>query len=329
MITQKYKFYSIGELARRSGVPVKTIRHYSDTGVLPPSAITEARYRLYSEADRARLELIRALRGAGFDLPTIARLLQSDLSPEEAVRLQLEAVEAQLRQLRRHRAVLRAALRDGPTLSHLDRAAALARIDGQERALFLRHHLERAMEGIPVDPEWKEWLFGAAIPDLPDDPTDAQLSAWLELAELVADPDFLAKTREQARPWWEAAQGHFDFAEWQRRLDEVMTAAAALAEEGVAPDAECARPVIDQWIAMHAAAAGRTPDAGFAREMLDRFEAGADPTAARYWELIALLRGETEPSPVTRAHHWLLEGVRRYPSRIRPSEGSVHEPEEG
>jgi DNA-binding transcriptional MerR regulator len=54
---KKDGLYKIGELSRLSGVSIKTIRHYSDQGVLPPSGVTEAGYRLYSEADRSRLEL--------------------------------------------------------------------------------------------------------------------------------------------------------------------------------------------------------------------------------------------------------------------------------
>ena len=76
-----------------SGVSVKTIRHYSDTGVLPPSDVTRAGYRLYSEADRSRLELVRALRAAGFGLPTIRNLVEGRGDPSEAMKLQLEAVD--------------------------------------------------------------------------------------------------------------------------------------------------------------------------------------------------------------------------------------------
>jgi hypothetical protein len=41
---------SIGALARAMGVPVKTIRHYSDAGVLPPTARSRGRYQLYRDA---------------------------------------------------------------------------------------------------------------------------------------------------------------------------------------------------------------------------------------------------------------------------------------
>ena len=81
----------IGLLARRSGLPVKTIRFYSDEGLLPPSDRTEAGYRLYGETELARLELIRTLRDAGVDLPTIRAVLERDLSLGEALQLVGEA----------------------------------------------------------------------------------------------------------------------------------------------------------------------------------------------------------------------------------------------
>src|SRR5215217_1454927 len=102
--------YTIGEVARLSGVPVKTIRYYSDVGVLPPSEVTATGYRLYSADDQARLTLIRTLRAIGFDVPTITRLLRDEVRPVDAVQLQLEAVEVQMRTLQLQRAVIRAAL---------------------------------------------------------------------------------------------------------------------------------------------------------------------------------------------------------------------------
>ena len=53
---------SIGELARRTGLPVRTIRFWSDAGVLPPVARTAGGRRLYDAADAAQLELLATLR---------------------------------------------------------------------------------------------------------------------------------------------------------------------------------------------------------------------------------------------------------------------------
>src|SRR5512138_3544486 len=106
----KTELHAIGEAARLSGLPVKTIRFYSDAGLLPPSGTTEAGYRLYSDRDLLRLDLIRTLRAVGFDLPTIRAMLEGKEGPGDAARLQLEALDVQVRALKRQQALLRTAL---------------------------------------------------------------------------------------------------------------------------------------------------------------------------------------------------------------------------
>ena len=108
---------TIGRLARLTGMPVKTIRFYSDAGLLPPRQVSAARYRLYATEDQARLELIRTLRSVDVDLPSIRRLLDGQRGLRDLLRVQLEAVEATLRLLARRRAVLRAALQKRPAPS--------------------------------------------------------------------------------------------------------------------------------------------------------------------------------------------------------------------
>ncbi|MDX6328063.1 MAG: hypothetical protein QOI83_446 [Streptomycetaceae bacterium] len=72
--------FSIGDLARRTGLPVKTIRFYSDLGVVPPTDRTPAGYRLYDLDALARLELVRTLRDLGIDLATIQRVLEREIT---------------------------------------------------------------------------------------------------------------------------------------------------------------------------------------------------------------------------------------------------------
>lgn len=67
----------IGAVAARSGVPVKTIRFYSDQGLLLPSGRSEGRYRLFDASVYAELALIRTLRGLDIPLPTIAAVLEA------------------------------------------------------------------------------------------------------------------------------------------------------------------------------------------------------------------------------------------------------------
>jgi Cd(II)/Pb(II)-responsive transcriptional regulator len=65
----------IGELARATGTPVETIRHYEREGLLPPPPRTEGNYRLYRAAEVERLGFIRQCRGLDMSLDEIRRLL--------------------------------------------------------------------------------------------------------------------------------------------------------------------------------------------------------------------------------------------------------------
>jgi len=88
----------IGEVARASGLTVRTLHHYDEIGLLVPSARSEAGYRLYSDDDVRRLYRILALRGTGFPLEEIAAtLVREGEDPRPAVRRHLERIDEQLR----------------------------------------------------------------------------------------------------------------------------------------------------------------------------------------------------------------------------------------
>ncbi|AYV32657.1 Mercuric resistance operon regulatory protein (plasmid) [Streptomyces sp. ADI95-16] len=88
--------YSIGELSRRSGLPVKTIRFYSDLGIVPPTDRSPAGYRLYGLDALARLDLARTLRELGLDLATVRKVPQ-------VVDAHADALDAQIQTLRLRR----------------------------------------------------------------------------------------------------------------------------------------------------------------------------------------------------------------------------------
>ncbi|NRG40820.1 MerR family transcriptional regulator [Rathayibacter sp. VKM Ac-2835] len=91
----------IGELADRSSLSLRTIRHYDEVGLLRPSGRTEGGFRLYTERDFDRLLLIRRMKPLGYTLDAMTELLrvvdslEKAESPEEtaAIRAQLAAFE--------------------------------------------------------------------------------------------------------------------------------------------------------------------------------------------------------------------------------------------
>jgi DNA-binding transcriptional MerR regulator len=65
---------TVGQLARATGVPAKTIRYYEQVGVLPVPRRSEAGYRHYSRHDVHRLLFIRRARALGLSLATLKTL---------------------------------------------------------------------------------------------------------------------------------------------------------------------------------------------------------------------------------------------------------------
>lgn len=67
----------IGEVARRSGLPIKTIRFYSEEGLIHPTGRSEGGYRLFSEEVFAELSLIRTLKAMEIPLQDVRQILES------------------------------------------------------------------------------------------------------------------------------------------------------------------------------------------------------------------------------------------------------------
>lgn len=89
------RVWRVGELARETGVTVRTLHHYDRLALLVPSSRTSGGHRCYTRDDVRRLHRIVALRGFGFRLEDIAAVLRAepDQDPRELVRQELALVE--------------------------------------------------------------------------------------------------------------------------------------------------------------------------------------------------------------------------------------------
>ncbi|MCZ2811087.1 MerR family transcriptional regulator [Modestobacter sp. VKM Ac-2979] len=65
----------IGQVAERIGLSLRTIRFYEENGLVVPTSRTEGGFRLYSEADVARFEVIKRMKPLGFSLEEMQELL--------------------------------------------------------------------------------------------------------------------------------------------------------------------------------------------------------------------------------------------------------------
>ena len=93
----KSEALKVGELARRTGLTIRTLHHYDEIGLLKPSLHTEAGYRLYTRADVARLQQVLSLRQLGFALEEVRHCLdRPGFAPLEVIRLHVTRLREQI-----------------------------------------------------------------------------------------------------------------------------------------------------------------------------------------------------------------------------------------
>ncbi len=96
------EYLSIGELARKMGVTVRTLQYYDKEGLLKPSALSEGGRRLYSAKDIVRLHQILSFKYLGFSLEEIkSRIFNLD-TPEKVAAIlnqQKKAIQEQIEEL--------------------------------------------------------------------------------------------------------------------------------------------------------------------------------------------------------------------------------------
>jgi DNA-binding transcriptional MerR regulator len=113
--------WKVGELARRTGLSVRTLHYYDELGLLSPSHHSGSGHRLYDADDVARLQRILSLRQLGFALEEIRDCLgRAEFAPQRILQLHRarlrEQIELQQRLDRRLEAI-QARLRSAETVS--------------------------------------------------------------------------------------------------------------------------------------------------------------------------------------------------------------------
>ncbi|NOU78275.1 MerR family transcriptional regulator [Paenibacillus sp. LMG 31459] len=93
------RHWKVGELAKLTGLTVRTLRFYDQTGLFSPSGRTDSGHRLYNEADLSQLQQIVSLKELGLSLEEIKSILGGEqISALEIVNLQTGRVKEQIRQ---------------------------------------------------------------------------------------------------------------------------------------------------------------------------------------------------------------------------------------
>lgn len=101
-------YMTVGEVAKKMGVSVRTLQYYDKKGLLPPSAESEGRRRLYTDKDVIKLYQILSLKSLGFSLEDIRERLISLNTPEEVAKALTEQADMLRAKIKQWEEALRA-----------------------------------------------------------------------------------------------------------------------------------------------------------------------------------------------------------------------------
>ncbi|MDX2606130.1 MerR family transcriptional regulator [Streptomyces caniscabiei] len=299
MIENGTELFTIGQLARGSGLSVRTIRYWSDEGVLHPVTRSTGGYRLYDAESVARLELVRTLRELGLGLDHVRQVLAGETSVAEVAAAHVAALDAQIRALRVTRAVLSTVARRGSTAEEMTLMNRLARLSAAERGRIIDDFMEETFGGLDTaDPDIRTRLR-FSLADLPEDPTPEQVDAWVELAEMLQDQGFRARMRQTVE--FNAADRGPEVAAGTSLwfMSRLVRLAGEALRDGVDPASPAAEEVL----------AGLLGDADRA-VLLERVTSAAHAELARFRELTALVRGVEPLSAHTEEFAWVVAALR-------------------
>jgi len=325
------ELYSIGDVARRTGLSVSAIRFYADEGVVTPTALTEGGFRQYDVHTIARLELVRTLRDLGAGLDDIRRVLTEESTLHELAVTHLRLLEDQLRQFRARRAVLRTIVRQDSTTEQVSLMHKLVSMSDDDRDQLITRFWDFVTEGLDVHPEYVERLRSRR-PHLPDDPSTEQLEAWIELAEIVQDETFRTSMREFYHRSFGTEQGKLlTTPEMMARVEQhrqLLLDARAAQQAGMPADSQQARDIAERVAADTAevtAAMTGNHDPDRARRSITGFDRDgkaaqwlANSTGlkllSRYHRLVATINGTPIPNPdpdqVAALRAWMAAALR-------------------
>lgn len=102
--------WTIQEVARRTGVTSRTLRHYHAVGLLPPARVAGNGHRRYGRGELVRLQRILLLRGLGLGLPQIRSILDGQQDDAAALAEHLELLNTERRRLQDQIRAVRATL---------------------------------------------------------------------------------------------------------------------------------------------------------------------------------------------------------------------------
>ncbi len=189
------KDWSIQEIARLAGTTSRTLRHYDDIGLLPPTRIAPNGYRHYDAPALVRLQRILLLRDLGLGLPQIAGILAKESAETSALQTHLALLREEQARLARQIASVEStidALRGGEELM------AENMFDGFDHTQYKEEVEDRWGKKAYADSDrWWRGMTDAERADWQQRVSDLGRD-WIAAAESGIDPAF-AEAQDVAR----------------------------------------------------------------------------------------------------------------------------------
>lgn len=321
----------VGELARRTGLTVRTLHHYDEIGLLKPSGRSDSGYRMYGAQDVARLHAIQALRYLQLPLAEIGPLLDGrHAKPEAIIDEQMRALQRQIREateLHDRLALLRDGILAGKAPDIADWVESLARMAtfgkyfsaGELKSIFTRY-AEVEREWLALQPEVRAHMDAGGAVDSAQG--QALTRRWMQLMMRWMRGDFALMERWGAM-YREEPSAHgmhgappadmIAYMEraiaWRYQLLCTHFDEAEIKALGYVPDAEFA--AIDA-AGQKLLAAGASPRSRPARALLARWQALTERTAGGNATIRRKLQTMHQADPLLLAGHPLGPAVRRF-----------------
>lgn len=286
--------WTIGQLAARTGLPVKTVRYYSDIGLLPLAERSAGGHRRYRPEALEQLHLVQRLRALDTPISTLTQLVSGERSLGGLIADEMGLVRSRLTELHWRQATLEA-LDNCSGEERLRRLEVLSRV---QRLPEAQDRLGRAWgQTIPasVPARLAEAITAQAVPEPPKNPTAEVVLAYAELHTLTRHQDF---------PVYWACPHVRDKASLYSELFDACELAAGPVAAGLPPQPGEA---LDHFSRACARSRGEDDTPGF-RAFIGAQLHGTIPLFRHYWQHVATITAAQRPN-LGITHCWLVEGL--------------------
>ena len=200
------------------------------------------------------------------------------------------------------------------SLEYLHSIGEALAVEAEDRSRFMAKRLRAAFVTENAPEEWREregYLRGISL-QLPEELSPEQATAWIELVELVNDPDFATGMQDQVAPFWETVRERgVDADRWQERMENISQRSLAAIERKQGPGSPAVQEIVEDWIVLFAGLTGEKPTPefvrGFAREVPTWLE---NERNRKLRELLTRMNPEGEIPPYEKVNRLMLEGLR-------------------